>query len=324
MSLLSLPDQILTQVTLNLELKDLLALGDSHTRLRDLVYKTPEIWTSDLLFPAADGRITDKFIRGIVPRITRHYGILSLKMIHLPLTWTGYFMIFDQFAHSVKHIHIDTSLGNLRQLVHHLGVFAGNLEMLQRSNKIPITFRQYSFDHEEYANDLAKSHYLGQSTLHNLINQFPHMKLDDPPFERLQVFNVDIKEEQGRQEQQHLLNQLESLTCFLSGRTMRDVPPIHSPVPTNQVLNNNDNNKRQREGEEEEQYLNSSNKYMRHEVSLRTQQQQQQPSYYPYHHHHHYQEQRPDHSEQEPQPQQQRQHHRHHQITKPYSTTNYV
>ncbi|KAL9544069.1 hypothetical protein MBANPS3_007807 [Mucor bainieri] len=317
MSLLSLPDQILTQVTLNLELKDLLALGDSHTRLRDLVYKTPEIWTSDLLFPAADGRITDKFIKCIVPRITRHYGILSLKMIRLPLTWTGYFMVFDQFAHSVKHIHMETSLSNLRQLVHHMG----NLAMLQRSNKIPITFRQYSFDHEEYANELAESHHLGQSTLHNLINQFPHMKLDDPPFERLQVFHVDLKEEQDHQEKQHLLRQLESLTCFLSGRTMNDAPPVHSPVPTNQRLNNNNNNnKRQRE--EEDQHLNTNTKYMRHETSPHPQQ-QQQPSYYPYHHHHHHhhhhhQEQRPDHPEQEHQPQQRQQHH-HHQITRPYS-----
>ncbi|CAO3656458.1 unnamed protein product [Mucor fragilis] len=316
MSLLSLPDQILTQVTLNLELKDLLALGDSHTRLRDLVYKTPEIWTSDLLFPAADGRITDKFIKCIVPRITRHYGILSLKMIHLPLTWTGYFMIFDQFAHSVKHIHMETSVSDLRQLVHHLGVFAGNLAMLQRSNRIPITFRQYSFDHEEYTNELAESHYLGQSTLHNLINQLPHMKLDDPPFERLQVFNVDVKEEQ---EQQYLFRQLESLTCFLSGRTMSDAP-IHSPVPTNQMLNTN--HKRYREEEEEEQHLNnSSNKYMRHETSPHPHPQQQQPAYYPYHHHHHrhpHQGQRPE------QEQQQQPHQHHHQITRPYSTTNYV
>lgn len=309
MSLLSLPDQILTQVTLNLELKDLLALGDSHTRLRDLVYKTPEIWTSDLLFPAADERITDRFIKCIVPRITRHYGILSLKMIQLPLTWTGYFMIFDQFAHSVKRIQMETSTSNLRQLVHHLGVFAGNLAMLQRSNRIPITFRQYSFDHEEYANELAESHYLGQSTLHNLINQLPHMKLDDPPFERLQVFRVDVKEEH---EQQQLLRQLESLTCFLSGRTMNDAPPpALSPVPTHQMPTYN--NKRQRE--DEDQHLNSSIKYMRHETSPHLQ--QQQPSYYSYHHSHH-QEQRPGLPEQD-QPQQ-----HHHQITRPYSTTNYV
>ncbi|CAO0791669.1 unnamed protein product [Mucor circinelloides] len=320
MSLLSLPDQILTQVTLNLELKDLLALGNSHTRLRDLVYKTPEIWTSDLLFPVADGRITDRFIKCIVPRITRHYGILSLKMIQLPLTWTGYFMIFDQFAHSVKHIQMETSLSNLKQLVHHLGVFAGNLAMLQQSNRIPITFRQYSFDHEEYANELAESHFLGQSTLHNLINQFPHMKLDDPPFERLQVFNVDFKE-QDQQEQQRLYRQLESLTCFLSGRTMIDAP-IHSPIPTNQMMSTN--NKRQRE----EQPMNSSNKYMRHETSPRPQ--QQQHSHYPYslhhqyQHQHHQQEQHPEQEQQpQPQPQQQERHH-HHQITRPYSTTNYV
>ncbi|KAK4513909.1 TATA-binding protein (TBP) [Mucor velutinosus] len=313
MSLLSLPDQILTQVTLNLELKDLLALGDSHTRLRDLVYKTPEIWTSDLLFPVADGRITDRFIKCIVPRITRHYGILSLKMIHLPLTWTGYFMVFDQFAHSVKHVHMKTSLSNLRQLVHHLGVFAGNLAVLQRSNRIPITFRQYSFDPEEYANELAESHYLGQSTLHNLINQFPHMKLDDPPFERLQVFNVDVKEDQDQQEQQHLFSQLESLTCFLSGRTTNDAAPTPSPVPTNQILKAN--SKRQREEEEEEeQHLNNNSKYMRHQTSPHPQ--QQQPTYYSYHRH---QEPRPDHPEQG-----NLQQHHHHQITRPYSTTNYV
>ncbi|KAG2191358.1 hypothetical protein INT46_008950 [Mucor plumbeus] len=299
MSFLSLPDQILTQVTLNLGLKDLLALGDSHTRLRDLVYKTPEIWTSDLLFPIGDKRITDKFIQRIVPRITRHYGILSLKMIHLPLTWTGYLMIFDQFAHSVKRIQINTSLTNLRQLVHHLGVFAGNLAMLQQSNKIPITFRQYAFDHEEYASELADSNYLGQSTLHNLSNQFAQMKLDDPPFERLEVFDVDCKDQQDH----NLLKQLESLACFLSGRTM-DNPFIQSPIPTSNMFNN----KRQRDDT-----ITGSNKYMRHETSPHP-----QHNYHQYQSHQHHQQQ-----EQQQQQQQQQQHH-HHRISRHYSTTNYV
>ncbi|CEP14679.1 hypothetical protein [Parasitella parasitica] len=292
MSLLSLPDQIITQVILNLELKDLLALGDSHSRLRDLVYKTPEIWTSDMLFPVGDSRITDKFTQRIVPRITRHYGILSLKMIHLPLTWIGYFMIFDQFAHSVKRIQIDTPSANLEHLVHHLGVFAGNLAMLQRSNRIPITFRQYAFDHEEHATELANStNYLGQSTLHNLINQMAHMNLDDPPFERLELFNVDVK-----QGDQHLVEQLGLLTGFLSGRTTTD-PVIHSPIP-NTVLNS----KRQRADEPTQ----PTNKYQRHETSPH-----RQDKHYPYQLH---QQQPQDHKQQ-----QQQQHQQQHRMERPFS-----
>ncbi|KAI8644974.1 hypothetical protein BD408DRAFT_412440 [Parasitella parasitica] len=296
MSLLSLTDQIITQVILNLELKDLLALGDSHSRLRDLVYKTPEIWTSDLLFPVGDDRITDKFAQRIVPRITRHYGILSLKMVYLPLTWTGYFMIFDQFAHSVKRIQINTPSVNLEQLVQHLGVFAGNLAMLQQSNRIPITFRQYTFDHEEYATELANStNYLGQSTLHNLINQLAYMKLDDPPFERLELFDVNANQEDLR-----LVKQLESLTNFLSGGAPTD-PVIHSPIPK-AVLNK----KRQRA----DQPSQPRSKYQRHETGPH-----RQDNYYSYQLH---QQQPQDHKQQHQQQQQQ------HKMERSFSAINHA
>ncbi|KAI8090944.1 uncharacterized protein B0P05DRAFT_528063 [Gilbertella persicaria] len=232
MDLLSLPDQILTCITLNLQLKDLLALGDVHSRLRELVYKNPEIWTSDLLFPVQDPNITDKFIKTIVPRITRHYGILDLKMICLPLSWKGYLMIFDQFAHSVKHIEIQATTRSLAALAHHLSVFAGNLTLLQRTNKIPITFRQYALDEDD---DYA----LGDNLLHNLKDQFKHTKLDDPPFERLEKFQVSLVD----QESSHLVQQLHVLTCFLSGR----------PV--------GESNKRMRED-----YPFCSNKHIRHET----------------------------------------------------------
>lgn len=256
--LLSLPDNILTQVTLNLALNDLIALGDSHPRLEELVFGNPYIWTSDLLFPAHDEQINDKVIKLVVPRITRHYGILSLKMIDLTaLTWTGYMIIFDQFAHSVKHIEIQTSSTVLAQLAHHLTVFAGNLALLQYNNRIPITFRQYAFDHEAYTSELADANYLGQSTLHDLNDQFAQMKLDDPPFERLQQFRVLESNDDGTCEP--IIRQLNAVAAFLTGvphHHQHQLPPsTPTPITYHQHSNNHSSNKRSREQEQS----NSSN-----------------------------------------------------------------
>ncbi|KAI9472142.1 MAG: hypothetical protein EXX96DRAFT_583026 [Benjaminiella poitrasii] len=224
MDLISLPDQILIKITSKLGLQDLLSLGDSHSRLRSFIYESPEIWTSHLLFPPHDNRITDAFIRLIIPRITRHYGILSLRMIQLPsLSWLGYFTIFDQFAHSVKRI--DIELSNTRvlwDLAHHLGIFAGYLVVLQMTNKIPVTFREYGAMHDEGRYAAVISKYLGQ---HNMENQCEMLvkryRLDDPPFERLDEFELNVvlsdKQEMNYYEVNHAIQQIRLLTLFLSG-----------------------------------------------------------------------------------------------------------
>ncbi|KAG2205370.1 hypothetical protein INT47_007155 [Mucor saturninus] len=257
MSLLDFPEDVVIRLICHLGLKDLLALGDSNSKLREIVYKSPEVWNNgDLLFPIADKSITDKFIQRIIPRITRHYGIMELKMIDLPLTWSGYLMIFDQFAHSVNRIEIKTTVDELIKLVHHLSIFAGNLAMLQQNNQIPITFRQYAFDDEdEYSAALADSNYLGQRTLHNLNDQFAYMKLDDPPFERLNDFRV-VTNAKNSPDESMAMRQLELLASFLSGRPIsinkQNIPG--SPMPSARS-----SNKRTREHDQQ-----TTSKHSRH------------------------------------------------------------
>ncbi|ORX61847.1 hypothetical protein DM01DRAFT_1270734, partial [Hesseltinella vesiculosa] len=125
---------------------DLQQLGDSCSRFHAMVFNNPRVWRPQVLFPAKDARVTDTFIKQLVPNITRHYGIQTLRLIQLPLTWLGYMCIFDQFAHSVDLIQVETSKPILKDLVYHLTVFAANLVVLQQDNLIPITFRQYSLD----------------------------------------------------------------------------------------------------------------------------------------------------------------------------------
>ncbi|KAI8349201.1 hypothetical protein EDC96DRAFT_520273 [Choanephora cucurbitarum] len=263
--LLSLSDQILTCVTSNLQLKDLLALADCHSRLRELVYKNPGIWTSDLLFPIGDSDITDTFIKAIVPRITRHYGILDLKMIGLPLSWKGYLMIFDQFAHSVKHIEIQASSSALTNLAHHLSIFAANLTLLQRNNKIPITFRQYAFDDED-------EFVLGDSMLHSLESQFKHMKLDDPPFERLEQFRVKLE---GDSTSSDLEERLRLLAFFLSGKPIHEEEEegklatlSYNNNSNNNNNNNNSSNSNNKRTRDECHYLPQANKHIRHGIAM--------------------------------------------------------
>jgi hypothetical protein len=259
--LLSLPDKVLTQVTFNLGLKDLIALGNSNQRLRNLVFDNPDIWTSELLFPARDTQINDRFIQRVVPRITRHYGILSLKMIDLAaLTWRGYMIIFHQFAHSVKDIQIKANIATLNQLAHHLTVFAGNLALLQYNNQIPITFQEYTFDHDNYASILADANYLGQSTLHTLNDQFAQMKLDDPPFERLQQFHVLGNEDDDACEP--IIRQLNTVAAFLSGVTHHQRHQLPSPIPTTIRYHHNNHNNHNKRSREQQQ--NSNDHHYKH------------------------------------------------------------
>lgn len=273
MNLSSLPETVIIKIVCYLELKDLLSFGDCSNKLREIVYKSPEIWTSDLLFPIGDKTITDKFTQRIIPRITRHYGILDLQMIDLPLTWCGYLMIFDQFAHSVNRIQIKASSQELDRLAHHLSVFAGNLAMLQENNKIPITFRQYALDdEEEYSTALNDSNYLGQKTLDYMNEYLTRMQLDDPPFERLEEFRViEIKNDSNNINNTNTLRQLEVLASFLSGRPINinqqqqqqinqsTIP--RSPIPSATNVHNNPI-KRSRESDSN---IYESNKYTRYD-----------------------------------------------------------
>ncbi|KAI8980489.1 hypothetical protein BDB01DRAFT_796596 [Pilobolus umbonatus] len=261
MDLISLPDSILIPLLYYVDLKDILELGATHTRLRLLIYENPKIWTSEFLFPAGDASITDNFIHSLVPRITRRYGILELKMICLPLSWAGYLRIFHQFAHSVKRIDIKTNESELKRLVHHLTIFAGNLALRQRHNKIPITFREYSLDDEdEFAINLYNSSYMGHQSLYHLCTQFRYMKLDDPPFERLEYFYVDISSNSQDVVQTDTTRQLESIATFLSGRSLHthssktNIP--NPPLPIS-------SNKRPREDGSQ---LPTSKRYIQHDI----------------------------------------------------------
>lgn len=228
MEILSLPDRVFARIIGCLELNDLIAFGDSHSKIRDFIYESPELWTSDLLFPEGSQHITDDFVRKFVPRITRHYGILTLKMVDLfSLSSFGYLLIFDQFAHSVKNIEIRTTPAILSQLVYHLTIFAGNLALLQQNNNIPITFRQYSFDdeHEFESNLLDSTLYKNQASCsfpHLITYLYSSVQLDDPPFERLEGFYVSSTSDDH--DIDTTIQQLQTLAFFLAGKSLVNTP----------------------------------------------------------------------------------------------------
>ncbi|KAF7723907.1 hypothetical protein EC973_001530 [Apophysomyces ossiformis] len=219
--LTSLDDSVLIRLTFSLDLKDIIQLSRVNMRLQKLVYNSPEVWTTDVLFPVGDRSITDQFIRFLVPRITRHYGIHALRLVNLPLTWAGYLWIFDQFAHSVDCIDLTADDNSLRDLARHLLIFAGNLAMLQNDNKIPITFRQYAIDEREYTEALIATDYLGQRSLRDLHRLLSSFTLDDPPFERLVQFRVSSTDHPANhQDKNEHIHELQMLASFLAGRKL--------------------------------------------------------------------------------------------------------
>ncbi|KAG1467183.1 hypothetical protein G6F56_004552 [Rhizopus delemar] len=205
MKLVSLPEKIIVNITRYLELRDIVELGQVNVKLNQCLYKEPAIWTKHILFPANNSSITDDFIRKTIPKITRRYGILDIQMIDLPLTWFGYFLIFDQFAHSLASVRIQSD--HLFHLLHHLTQFAINLASLQQENQIPCTFREYAFEVD------PKEPIPILKPLPKTISQ---IKLDDPPFERLN--HVSITSQVAQDE---LVSQLEILFSFLSGFKIR-------------------------------------------------------------------------------------------------------
>ncbi|KAL0095795.1 hypothetical protein F4703DRAFT_1826847 [Phycomyces blakesleeanus] len=223
MFFLDLSDKQLVLTASHLCLHDVIQLSRVNKRLQNLVYNNTSVWTTDHLFPEGDPSITDRFVARLVPRITRFYGIQALRLVRLPLSWSGYLRIFDQFAHSIAYIDLVTSGVCLSDLIYHLSIFAGNLAMLQQDNRIPITFRQYAADSEEYCSALAATGYLGQQSWRNLTPLLSSLELDDPPFERLVQFRVsstDHAEDENAQ-----IHQLHFLTSFLAGKALAFPPP---------------------------------------------------------------------------------------------------
>ncbi|ORZ14561.1 hypothetical protein BCR42DRAFT_417185 [Absidia repens] len=260
----SLPESILLQVVYHLSLQELQQLAQTCRPLRELVYNSPRVWHQHVLFPANDTLITDRFIQHFVPHITRHHGIQTLRLERLPLGWLGYLFIFDQFAHSVDYIHVETSFVILQDLVYHLTVFAANLMVLQQDNMIPITFRQYGLDASSYYQVLVDHQFLGKTNLAHitqLINKNNSgnsirngtggggdddsylSNLDDPPFENLQHWAAvctdhpppDQKQDQDKDQQdsvvRNCISQLDSLISFLAGRQVTN-PGTHTTAPS--------------------------------------------------------------------------------------------
>ncbi|KAI8340263.1 hypothetical protein BC941DRAFT_419950 [Chlamydoabsidia padenii] len=242
--LLKLSDTLLLKVIYYLNLQDLQQLGQTNQQLRDLVYNNTRVWHQHVLFPPKDSRLTDQFIRHLVPQITRHYGIHTLRLIQLPLTWQGYMFIFDQFAHSVDHIQLETTLTVLQDLVHHLTIFAANLALIQQDNNIPITFRQYCLFSSEYYQVLVDHQFLGGSNVAHITRLFMTKEdstkhssavrrlseLDDPPFERLLQWQVKCTDHPSELTSVDCMAQLESLISFLAGHPVNKTSSSSSAV----------------------------------------------------------------------------------------------
>ncbi|KAI7863950.1 hypothetical protein BDF14DRAFT_1838811 [Spinellus fusiger] len=267
MGFLLLKDSVLVRIASLLGLHDLLHLSCVNKRLQQLIYNNPKVWTSNHLFPEADAAITDRFVGRLVPRITRLYGIRSLRLIRLSLSWLGYLCIFDQFAHSVDYIDLVTTRACLTDLIYHLSIFAGNLAMLQHDNRIPITFRQYAMDKDEHEAALAATHYLGQNTWHNLSPFLSSVTLDDPPFERLIQFRVSSTDHADDENDQ--IRQLHFLTCFLAGKPSSDLQSLSilmSSSQQRQPLHPHPSTHYKRSREEETMSLIPYPKHHRHEM----------------------------------------------------------
>ncbi|CAO3646495.1 unnamed protein product [Cunninghamella blakesleeana] len=237
MSIHKLDESIFLRIISYLSLQDVQTIGQTCKKLQDEVYNNPKIW-DQLLFPIQDTRITDKYIQQLVPQITRHYGVHHLKLIRLPLTWKGYFFIFDQFGHSIDKIQLETNHQVIVEMVYHLCIFACTLTILQQENNIPITFRQYCLEPEVYYQLLIQHQFLSHHYL-NHVNQEKNeeekkkriikdliqhaMKikpLDDPPFERLHewytTFTPSSFLSEKKEEETTLLSQLQSIVSFLA------------------------------------------------------------------------------------------------------------
>jgi hypothetical protein len=217
--LICLPEKIITKIAQYLELKDIIELGNAHIKLSQCIYTQPAIWTKEILFPINNSSITDQFIKQIIPKITRHYGILEIQMVNLPLTWFGYFLIFDQFAHSLTSIRIQSD--QIFMLLHHLTRFATHLATLQQDNQIPCTFREYAFEADQREVTVV---------IEPLPKILMQIRLDDPPFERLNHISITSQNTQ----QQDMVDQLNTIFSFLAGMSIYRLKrsKVSSPSPS--------------------------------------------------------------------------------------------
>lgn len=229
--LTSLPDKVIIRVTRYLELRDIIELGKAHKKLCHCIYAQPSVWTKDILFPINDPSITDQFIKQTITKITRNYGILDIRMVNLPLTWFGYFLIFDQFAHSLTSITIQSDHQLFMQLCYHLTRFATDLAILQQDNKIPCTFREYALDQPSSKN---------MNKLEPIPTTLHYIKLDDPPFERLAHISIVTTTTtttttktaiNAEPKDQEIIYRLESLFSFLAGQSIHPTKRSRSPSP---------------------------------------------------------------------------------------------
>ncbi|KAI8582760.1 hypothetical protein K450DRAFT_226791 [Umbelopsis ramanniana AG] len=229
--LLSLNPSILIKVVDTLALKDVILLASTCRQLHQLIYETADIWNAGMLFEDHNQDIDDEVIAYIVPRITRSYGIHSLKIIGLhKVTSIGILQIFDQFAHALKDIELGTSMAVIEALTDHLEAFSLKLGLLQAANSIPLTFWEYRCHHKEYMEQVAA--YMSQSlpsptdsknTNYSHAELFARLrwlqlptKLDDPPFEHLEKIKVIITDGDDHA----ILLKLRSLIAYLSGANL--------------------------------------------------------------------------------------------------------
>ncbi|CAO3670815.1 unnamed protein product [Rhizopus stolonifer] len=104
-TLLCLPNEILFAITRHLHPKDLVQMGNTSTRGREFIYNQRSIWTRETMFPANDPTITDRLIKHRISRIV--CDVSSIQLLDLPsLNWESYFLLFDQFSHSLTSITI--------------------------------------------------------------------------------------------------------------------------------------------------------------------------------------------------------------------------
>ncbi|KAF7728075.1 hypothetical protein EC973_006713 [Apophysomyces ossiformis] len=185
--------KILVAITAHLSLRDIICLSSTCKELHRKVFGTPTIWTSRVLF---DEPITDAAVAGLVPKIPRsYYAIREIRLNHLRLSTYSIFLILNQFGHCMKTLELTTDANQMTQLCTHLEAFAFHLAHRQASNRIPLSFVEYLYDHDRLVWQAQQAvtplHYADEVDYAKLLSlvQLPHV-LDDPPFEELQRFCI--------------------------------------------------------------------------------------------------------------------------------------
>ncbi|KAG0175674.1 hypothetical protein DFQ28_006865 [Apophysomyces sp. BC1034] len=192
--------KVLVAITSYLSLRDLVCLSSTCRELHRRVFMNPTIWTSRMLF---DRGITDAAVAGLVPKIPRsYYAIRDLRLNNLEISTHSIFLILNQFGHCVKTLEFTTNAEQLTQLCTHLEAFAFHLAQRQASNRIPLSFAEYSYNHVDLVAQ-AQQAVIPRGPDHHHYHDYPYYTdeinyakvlasvslpqiLDDPPFEELE------------------------------------------------------------------------------------------------------------------------------------------